>query len=89
MATVIKTKSNKKIVLLDPADKGKRYARQLKSGKVTETGQVLSNTDKAFRAGYLKARNDSAKAYMHNKKKQPSESRLMGNDWWNSKLEIK
>jgi hypothetical protein len=63
MATVIKTKTGKKVVLYNPAEKGKRYARQLRNGKVAETGKKLTNTDKAYRAGYLSARSDNAKAY--------------------------
>lgn len=67
MSTVIRTKNGNKIVLRNPAEKGKRYARQLKSGKVAETGKKLGCCDKAYRAGYLAARSDSAKAYNSNK----------------------
>ena len=63
MAKIINTKKGGKVVLRNPSEKGKRYARQLKSGKVQETGKKLSNTDKAFRIGYLTARSDNAKAY--------------------------
>ena len=66
MATVIKTKNNKKVVLLNPAEKGKRYARQMKDGKVKETGKELKPTDYAFRAGYLAAQRDNAKAWCAN-----------------------
>ena len=58
------------IVLRNPAEKAKRYARQMKNGCVTETGQKLSATDLAFRAGYLQARRDSANAFNSNKKKK-------------------
>ena len=44
-------------------EKSKRYARQLKVGKVRETGKILSATDRAFRAGYLSAQHDSARAF--------------------------
>ena len=40
----------------------------MKSGVVRETGQKLTNTDMAYRAGYLDARQDSANAYNANKK---------------------
>ena len=60
-----KTKTG--IILRNPAETGKRYARQLKNGKVAETGKSLTKEDKAFRKGYLTARSDSAKAYCHNK----------------------
>lgn len=63
MSTQIKTKTGKKIVLLNPAEKAKRYARQMKKGVITETGKKLSKNDLAFRAGYLTARADNAKAF--------------------------
>ena len=61
MASVIK-KGGKKIVLLNPSEKGQRYARQLKKG-VDHNGSLLSDTQKSFRSGYLQARKDSAKCY--------------------------
>lgn len=60
----VKTKNG--IILRNPAEKAKRYARQMKSGCVTETGKELSSSDMAYRAGYLDARKDSAKAYCSN-----------------------
>ena len=63
MAKVVKTKTGKKIILLNPNEKAKRYARQLKVGKVRETGKKLSNSDRAFRVGYISAQHDNAKAY--------------------------
>lgn len=73
MAKTITTKNGKKITLRNPAEKGKRYASQLKSGIVQETGKKLKNTDRAFRFGYLKARSDNAKAYKSNlNKKTPT-----------------
>lgn len=68
MAVVIKSKSGKKIVLLNPAEKGKRYSRQIKSGKVNETGKKLKKTDIAFRLGYLQARQDNADCFKSKKK---------------------
>ena len=55
-------------LLRNPAEKAKRFSRQLKNGKVTETGKKLSATDRAFRIGYLQARQDSADAFNSNKK---------------------
>ena len=66
MSVRIKTDSGKTIVLLNPAEKAKRYARQMKNGKVTETGKKLTINDFAWRAGYLQARKDSANAYNSN-----------------------
>jgi hypothetical protein len=63
MAKIYKSKNGKKIVLRNPAEKSKRFARQLKSGKVAETGKDLTDTDKAFRRGYLTSRSDNANAY--------------------------
>ena len=70
MAKIINTKNGNKIVLRNPAEKGKRYARQLKNGKVDETGKALSPTDKAYRSGYLQARSDNAKAFNSKNKKK-------------------
>lgn len=56
-----KTKTG--IVLLNPSEKAKRYARQMKKGYVQETGEKLTATDIAFRAGYLAHSVDSSKAF--------------------------
>lgn len=60
-----KTKNG--IILRTPTEKAKRFSRQLKSGVIRETGEKLSPTDKAFRAGYLQARTDGAKVHNANK----------------------
>ena len=56
MAVVVNTKNGKKIILLNPAEKGKRYARQMKAGYVKETGEELDACAMAYRAGYLDSR---------------------------------
>lgn len=63
-----KTKNG--IILRTPAEKGKRYARQMRRGVIAETGEKLDKVQMAYRAGYLDARSDSAKAYNHNRKKK-------------------
>lgn len=63
MARTYTTKKGHKVVLRNPAEKGKRFARQLKNGLVQETGKKLTPTDRAYRIGYLSARSDNAKAY--------------------------
>ena len=76
---VVTTKSGKKVRLLTPAQKGAKAAVELKKGvKMTNFGEVKMNRDgsprkltkveRAYRAGYLNARSDNAKAYKHNKK---------------------
>lgn len=57
-----------KVVLYNPAEKGRKYATELKhkqrhSGLTGEFKEELTPTQLAFRAGYLKARSDGAKAY--------------------------
>lgn len=85
MAWFGKTKTGKKIVLLNPAEKGKRFARQMKNGCVSETGEKITKDGMAFRAGYLTARNDNAKAYKGRIKKGKAESmrraKIVGSDW--------
>lgn len=63
MARKIRTASGVTIVLRNPAEKAKRYARQMKNGIVTETGKKLRAVDMAYRAGYLDARTDNAKCF--------------------------
>ena len=70
VAHIVRTKNGNKIVLRNPAEKGKRYARQMKSGFIQETGEKLNDKGYAYRAGYLDSRRDSAKAYKSNKKKR-------------------
>lgn len=61
--------------------KGNKFATELQGGyKLTNDGQYktdkngycleLTDTEKAFRSGYLQARKDSAKAYKATKKKK-------------------
>lgn len=68
MAKIVTTKSGVKIVLRNPAEKAKRFARQLTKGKVSETGKKLSPTDRAFRIGYLSARSDNADCFKSQRK---------------------
>ena len=58
-------KTKKGIILYTPSERAKRYARQLKNNKITETGKPLSKEDKAYRKGYLDARKDNARAFNH------------------------
>lgn len=64
-----------KVTLLTPAGKGAKYSRELREKvrytnagnvKVNKNGeaQILTDTQRAYRAGYLDARNDSAGAYL-------------------------
>lgn len=61
-------------VLLNPSGKGAKYSKELKDGvsytnsgrvKKTRSGKVkrLKDTQKSYRAGYLDAQKDNAKAY--------------------------
>lgn len=67
MAHIVRGRSKKSgnyaIVLRNPAEKAERFAGQLKTGKVKETGKKLTNVDRAYRCGYLDARSDNAKAF--------------------------
>ncbi len=77
----ITTKKGKTITLLNPAQKGIKYSVELRDKiklsnngdvKIDEHGGaiVLTDSQAAYRAGYLDARKDSAKAYKHNQKKR-------------------
>ena len=80
MAKVVITKREKRVRLMNPAEKAKKYAYELKQGshftnfggqKTTKGGKPkrLSDTERSWRGGYLQARKDSAKAFKHNRKK--------------------
>lgn len=62
MATLINTKNGKKIVLLNPAERGKRYSRELANGRKND-GTPLTETEAAFRMGVLNERKTQAKIY--------------------------
>ena len=57
MATIINTKNGKKVVLLNPAERSKRYARELSNGT------PLTETEAAFRMGVLNERKTQAKIF--------------------------
>ena len=67
-ATVCKTRSGKKVVLLTPSGKCKRYDRELKSGVNSRTGEILNDCAAGYRMGYRAALGEQAKIY--NKKKR-------------------
>jgi hypothetical protein len=69
-----KNKKGQDYALLNPSEKGGKYAHEMKTGiaqtnlgevKLNKKGQPkkLSLKQKAFRAGYLSAQKDSANAY--------------------------
>ena len=60
MATIINTKKGKKVVLLNPAERSKRYARELKSGRKQE-GTPRTESEAGFRMGDLNERKTQAK----------------------------
>ena len=81
--TFVTDKNGKKIRrLLNPSERAKKFAHELKTGnrvttlnnpKVDKNGEVMKLTDKqrAFRSGYLAAKQDAADAYnaKHNPKR--------------------
>lgn len=62
MATLITTRNGRKVVLLNPAERGKRYSRELANGR-KYNGTPLSDTEAAFRMGVLNERKMQAKIY--------------------------
>lgn len=81
MAVTIKSKKGKDITLLSPREKGNKYADELSRNirytndgryKADKDGVVSSLTEsqRAYRSGYLDARKDIGKAYSAMKKKK-------------------
>lgn len=56
------TKNGNRITLLNPSEKGAKYAAELKFDENGEA-KCLTPGQRAYRAGYLSARSDSAKAW--------------------------
>ena len=79
---VVTNKNGRKIYLLNPDEKARKYLAELKIGcKLTnkielklENGKLirLFKKDKAYRIGYLNARKDNSKAYMSKLRKKIS-----------------
>ena len=66
----VKTKSGKTFTLLNPSEKGAKAAVELRSGRNIYTGEYLSDTQLAFRSGYLAAQKDSAQCFNAKRKKR-------------------
>lgn len=90
MAVQVTTKKCKKITLLNPAEKSRKYAAELKANvhatndhkiKRDEKGNAipLTDTQKAWRRGYLDSRKDSAKCFNANKNKNGKRQRRNSN----------
>lgn len=73
------TKKGKEFTFLNPSEKSAKYSIELKENllvtnnlttKLNKNGkaQFLTNTQRAYRSGYLDARKDNAKAYKANLK---------------------
>ena len=80
MAVTVKNKRGKEVTLLNPSEKGEKYGAELKSSirmtnklepKTDRDGQIseLSPSQRAYRAGYLDARRDSADVHLAKKAK--------------------
>lgn len=70
MAKVIVDKKGRKITLRNPAEKGEKYAFELKNGYNASTGKSLTREQRAYRSGYLDSRKDGARAWKANKRKK-------------------
>ncbi|MBE5732723.1 MAG: hypothetical protein E7353_06780 [Clostridiales bacterium] len=77
----VKNKKGKMVTLLNPSEKGAKFADELRNGvKLTNKGELkwdsasgkperLTKEQRSYRAGYLDARKDSANAFKATKKK--------------------
>ena len=62
-ATVCESKNGKKVTLLTPSGKMKRYDREIKSGRNSRTGEKLNDVAIGYRMGYRSALGEQAKIY--------------------------
>ena len=74
MAVIVKNSKGNNVMLLNPSEKGLKYSLEIKhkkaltnngKRKIGEDGRQvrLNDTQLAWRAGYLQAQKDSAKAF--------------------------
>lgn len=80
MSVTVLDRKGREITLLNPSEKGAKYAKELKQGlKRTNSGSFklkdgkgikLTEVERAYRGGYLDAQKDSAKAYKARKAKR-------------------
>lgn len=63
MATIVTVEGGKRVVLLNPAERSKRYARELKNGRNMISGEPLTAAQAGFRIGVLNERKLQAKIY--------------------------
>ena len=78
MSVVVTNKKGKRVTLLNPAEKGEKYAYELRTNirtrndgsfKPDKNGELgLTKTQRAYRSGYLAARKDSAACYKAKRK---------------------
>ncbi len=66
----IEREDGSQIHLLNPDQRGRKYSSELKTKKETFSQKDLSNTQLAYRSGYLRSRSDNAKAHKKNKEKR-------------------
>lgn len=74
------SKSGKPVTLLNPAEKGKKYAEELRTGKKrtndgklkTDNGKPIELTEeeRRYRIGYLNSRKDDANAWKSKERKK-------------------
>ena len=98
MAVIVKNKKGRDVVLLNPSERGAKFASELRNNyQKTNSGipkkdkyglhKGLSDEQRAFRSGYLTAQSDSAKAYCHNMGIVPAKKRrkMEEDSWANSR----
>lgn len=84
MSVKVINRNGKAVTLLNPAEKGRKYAHELRTGhKFTNDGVLkkdgkgkaipLSDSDKKYRCGYLNSRKDGAGAWKSAKAKKNAE----------------
>ena len=64
-----KDKNGKDRVVETPNTKSNRYYNENKNGKKTYTGELMTDTQKAFRSGYMQSQKDNSTLYKHKQSK--------------------
>ena len=71
----VKLRSGKKVPSKHPAARSEKFCRELKYGVNEYNGKQLTKNEKAWRAGYMSARQDAAEAHKASRRSGERKSR--------------
>lgn len=78
MAVKVKNYKGEERTLLNPAEKGEKYCLELHTKAELYSGEALTAEKLAYRSGYVKSREDCAKAFRAGQKEKYQKGSMQG-----------